>query len=113
MARAEMIQDEGYDVGMLGYFLGGVVMGGCLGILFAPKAGSEFRESLGDWGSNASEKARSLGSKIYEKIPTGVKAAAGLGAVKGGAKEGFREAKSGAEDMLHDVQQSASERLGP
>src|SRR5258708_18649641 len=78
----------------------GVAIGAVLGVLYAPKAGVELRGSLGDYAGDVGEKAKGLASRISEKIPSRVKAAAGFGAVKEGGREAFREIKSSIEDRL-------------
>jgi gas vesicle protein len=82
------------------WLMTGVAIGAVLGVLYAPKAGSELRGSLGDYARDTGERAKGLAGRISERIPTRVKAAAGFGAVKEGAGEAFREAKEGVEDRL-------------
>ena len=76
----------------LWYLLGGVAIGAVLGILFAPKKGSELREDIGEWGRKGREKGKVLATKLNATIPLAVKAAAGLGALKAGGAEAIREA---------------------
>jgi gas vesicle protein len=78
----------------------GVAIGAVLGVLYAPKAGSELRESLGDYAGDVSEKAKDLVDQIGDKIPKRVKAAAGFGAIKEGGREAFREIKNRISDRL-------------
>jgi gas vesicle protein len=91
-------EDEGSSTFL--WLVTGVAIGAVLGVLYAPKAGSEMRASLGDYTGDVGERAKSLASRISEKIPARVKAAAGFGAIKEGGREAFREAKEGIEDRL-------------
>jgi gas vesicle protein len=92
--------EESEGTSAFGWFLAGAVIGGVLGVLYAPKAGSELRGSLGDYARDTSDKARGIMGRISDRIPGRVKAAAGFGAVKEGGREAFREAKEGIEDRL-------------
>ena len=75
------------------YLLGGVAVGTVAGLLLAPKKGSEMREDIGEWARSRGEKSRSLLSRVGSIIPTRVKAAAVVGAVKGGASEAYQESR--------------------
>lgn len=56
-----VIQREGFGGGQLILAaLGGAVAGAIAGVLFAPRAGAETREKLGDLASQAKEKAKHL-----------------------------------------------------
>lgn len=82
------------------WLLTGMVIGGVIGVLYAPKAGAELRGTLGDSLRDTGERAKGLVGRISERIPTRVKAAAGFGAVKEGGREAFREAKEDIQDRL-------------
>ena len=77
----------------LWYVLAGAAIGAVLGVLFAPKKGSELREDIGEWGRKGREKSRPLMSKLSEMLPLRVKAAAALGAVKAGSAEAIEVVK--------------------
>lgn len=83
-----------------GWLLSGMVIGGVIGVLYAPKAGAETRDTLGDYARDTGERAKGLMGRIGDKIPGRVKAAAGFGAVKEGGREAFREAKETVEERL-------------
>ncbi len=93
-------EEEESGLSGFGWLITGMVVGGVLGLLFAPSAGEELRGRLGGYARDTSERAKGLASRIGEKIPTRVKAAAGFGAVREGAREAFREAKEGIQDRL-------------
>ena len=76
------------------YLLGGVAIGTVLGVLFAPKKGSETREDIGDWARVGSEKSRTLMNELSARLPFQVKAAAALGAVKAGGAEAIELLKA-------------------
>ena len=49
-------------------FLAGAVVGVGLGLLFAPKAGTETREQIAEFGRRAREKAEALANEAREKM---------------------------------------------
>jgi gas vesicle protein len=53
--------------GALGTFLFGTAVGAVLGLLFAPKEGSETREQLNDWLQEKREKSSELVRNLREK----------------------------------------------
>ena len=77
----------------LWYVVSGIAVGIALGILFAPKKGSELRDDIDQWSRNARKKSRTLMSSLSSMVPLKVKAAAALGAVKAGGAEALREVK--------------------
>ena len=85
-----MEQEKSRDSG-LWYLIGGVAIGTVLGVLIAPKKGTETREDIGDWLRNGREKERSMMAKLSAMVPLKVKAAAALGAMKAGGAEAMRE----------------------
>ena len=85
--------NEKSAVSGLWYVLGGAAIGALLGVLFAPKKGSELREDIGEWGRKGRETSQTLMGRLGAMIPFRVKAAAALGAAKAGGAEAIREAK--------------------
>jgi gas vesicle protein len=49
------------------FFLAGAAIGAGLGVLFAPKAGKETREQIGDWLKEKREEGGDLLAKIKEE----------------------------------------------
>ena len=82
------------------WFVTGAAIGAVLGVLYAPKAGSEIRGTLGDYARDVGERSKGLAGRISDRIPARVKAAAGFGAIKEGGREAFREAKNEVRDRL-------------
>jgi len=81
----------------LWYLIGGAAIGTVLGVLFAPKKGSELREDIGELGRKGREKSQTLMAKLSSLVPFRVKAAAAIGAVKAGAAEAIREGKESSD----------------
>ena len=75
-------KEEERGVSAVVWLLTGAAIGAVFGVLYAPKAGSELRES------------------ISERIPHRMKAAVGFGALKESGREAFREVKEGLRDRL-------------
>ncbi len=71
-----------------------------LGMLLAPKKGSEMRDDLTDVLRRNREKALGLAAKIAWEIPRRFKIAAGVGAAKGVAVEALHEARDGVASAL-------------
>lgn len=72
-------------------FLTGAAVGAVLGVLFAPRAGSQTREQLADW----LKERRELGVEILDKVKdeSSSKKEALLAAAKA-AKDAYREANA-------------------
>jgi gas vesicle protein len=70
------------------YFLAGTAVGAALGVLFAPRAGQETREQLGDWLKERKEKGSELLHKVKDESL--VKKEALIAAAKA-AKDAYRE----------------------
>jgi hypothetical protein len=82
------------------YLLSGVVIGAVAGLLLAPKKGSETVEDIKQWRLRARAKAANAFARIGSALPSRVKAAAAVGAVKGGAGEAFDETRDGAKHLI-------------
>lgn len=80
----------------------GVAAGAIAGLLLAPRAGSELREEMGEWGRRNGDKARSFLSKVRSMLPFRVKAAAAYGAVKSGVSEGLRQTRERAQERIQE-----------
>ena len=50
------------------YLIGGAAVGAAVGVLFAPKKGSELREDLSDWGKRGGEKGKELADKAKDYL---------------------------------------------
>jgi gas vesicle protein len=87
------IQEEKSSTSGGWYLLGGLIVGAVAGVLLAPKSGAETREDLEDLRRRGAEGARSLIERIGDAIPSRIKVAAGVGAVRGGAKEAVSETR--------------------
>lgn len=70
------------------YFLAGTAIGAALGVLFAPRSGSETREQVGDWLKERKEKGADLLHKVKDESL--VKKEALIAAAKA-AKDAYRE----------------------
>lgn len=70
----------------------GIVVGTVVGILFAPKPGLELREDIRGWFNRTNDRGRSIVQRFLDLIPMRVKAAAGIGAVRGAGRQLVREA---------------------
>ena len=61
-----MSENRGGEI--IGAFLVGGLIGAAIGILFAPKAGKETREQLGDWMDETKVKAKEKLEKLEQEI---------------------------------------------
>lgn len=94
--------EENKDAGISSgwYLLGGLALGAVAGVLLAPKKGSETLEDLQAWRLKARAKAQDALTRISSALPTRVKAAAAVGAAKGGIGEAFDETRDGAKRLI-------------
>jgi gas vesicle protein len=51
------------------YLIGGFAVGAVVGLLLAPKKGSELIEDIGDWGRETTEKGKEMYSRAKQYIP--------------------------------------------
>lgn len=61
-----MADNNGGEI--IGAFLVGGIIGAAVGMLFAPKAGKETREQLGEWMDETKVKAKEKFEKLEEDI---------------------------------------------
>lgn len=60
--------DKNSGLEVIGGFLTGAIMGIALGMLFAPSAGKETRERLGDWMAEGKDKAQEKLEELEKEI---------------------------------------------
>lgn len=87
------MENEKSRVSPLWYMLGGAAIGTALGVLFAPKKGSELRLDIVEWRRKGVAKKEALLRKLNAMIPLRVKTAAALGALKAGGIEAIEIVK--------------------
>ena len=87
------MEKENSRVSPLWYAFGGTAIGVMLGVLYAPKKGSELRLDFVTWRRKTREKKEALLRKLGAMIPFRVKAAAALGALKSGGAEAIKIVK--------------------
>ena len=102
MAEFDRYDNEGGRNGFMMGLLAGTVLGAGLGMLLAPKAGSEMRGALG-------EQARNLGSKASEQYRRASESASGL-ADKG--REFVSQAREAVSRSTEEVRGYASATPG-
>lgn len=87
------MENEKSRISPLWYALGGAAIGVVLGVLYAPKKGSELRLDIAEWRRKGREKKEALMKKLGAMVPLRVKAAAALGALKAGGAEAIEIVK--------------------
>lgn len=87
------MENEKSRTSPLWWMLGSAAVGTVLGILIAPKKGSELRADIDEWRRKGRERSGALMRRVSAMIPLRVKVAAALGAVKAGAAEAVKVAK--------------------
>ena len=75
------------------YLLGGVAVGAALGILFAPKKGSELRADIKDWTKKRSEEGKAFLARVKKEAPAALEH----------AKERAQEAIAAVKERTHLV----------
>jgi len=53
----------------LPWFIGGVVVGAAVGVLYAPKKGEETRRDVAEWLRQKREETRELANRLKNRIP--------------------------------------------
>jgi gas vesicle protein len=89
-------EDRGLAGALL--FVTGAAVGAALGVLFAPRAGSETREQLADWLKERREKGEDLLHKVKDESL--VKKEAIVAAAKA-AKQAYAETNTKHHDAVH------------
>lgn len=82
------------------FALGGLIVGAVVGLLYAPRGGKETREEIDQWAQRSRRRAQGWLNSVGNALPTRVKVAAGVGAVRGGMVEAFDVTKDKAKDFI-------------
>lgn len=82
------------------FALGGLIVGAAVGLLYAPKGGKETREEIDQWAQRSRRRAQSWLNSVGNALPTRVRIAAGVGAVRGGMAEAYDESKDKVKDFI-------------
>lgn len=102
-----MSEEKGVPTGtVLASFMAGAAIGAGLALLFAPKSGSEMRETIADFTEDAVDKIKEFTKEAQDKIKTAIEE----------GKETFSEKKTilssaieaGREAMQKEKERSAS-----
>jgi gas vesicle protein len=87
------MKEEKKSVPAWAYMIGGVAVGAALGILFAPKKGSELREDIKDWTKTRAEQGKAYLARMKKNAPAAIEH----------AKERAQEAISAVKERTHLV----------
>jgi gas vesicle protein len=71
-----MSQEKEEKSSSFAYLIGGFALGTVVGLLLAPKKGTELLEDIEDWGRDTRERGRDLYARAKEYIPHRVKRSA-------------------------------------
>ena len=90
-----MSQEKEGSASSFAYLIGGIALGTVVGLLLAPKKGSELLEDINDWGRDTRERGRDLYSRAKEYIPHRVRrtAAEAVEEARQAGEQAFRGAK--------------------
>jgi gas vesicle protein len=68
MATEDKDRDTGFDITAAAFGAGlGIIAGAVMGVLFAPKSGTETRAQLGDWLKDKRDQGSNLLARVKEE----------------------------------------------
>lgn len=87
------MKEENEGVPAWAYLLGGLAAGVTLGVLFAPKKGSELRGAIKDWTDARTQEGKAFLARVKKETPIAVER----------AKERAEEAIAAVKERVHLV----------
>ena len=85
------MNEENKGMSPWAYLLGGVAVGAAIGILFAPKKGSELRGDISDWTKERGEQGKTFLTSVRKEVPAALEH----------AKERAQEAIAAVKERTH------------